>query len=236
MTPSRGPYRSREETRRRLLEAGAELAADRPACDAFAHVNVAEVTTEAETSATSLHRLFGTVDGFRQALLDQIVAESMAAIVAELDEDVGSQLEEHTPLAEVCRQSADSSFREVLADDTDQYQVAMAAMASDERAAEAYGLTDQASTDVMASFYKSAGAGLGFEPKPGVTWDDLAELLFAFADGQAIWHRTSDRFDDSTVDGPDDIDVRGPWTRMGLATWSIIHHVTDTTSAGSSVG
>ena len=29
-----------------------ELAADRPACDAFAHVNIAEVTTEAETSAT----------------------------------------------------------------------------------------------------------------------------------------------------------------------------------------
>lgn len=91
----RGPYRSREETQRRLLAAGVDLARHRLPTDPFGHVRTNDLIDEAGVSTSALYRAFGTVENFHRVL-------------------------------------AAASFADLMADEFDNLQVAMAALHEDE--------------------------------------------------------------------------------------------------------
>jgi AcrR family transcriptional regulator len=231
LVTERGPYRSREETQRRLLDAGIELARHRLPIDPFGHMRTNEVVADAGVSTSALYRAFGTVEAFHRALIERVVTDYWASHIEELDEGIIEFMKSGPTLAEVLRVVGAASFADLMADEFDNLQVAMSALHDDETMASLFLETDARTIVGMFGFYEHILEPIRFAPRFGVDLSDVAVLNFGIFDGMVMWNKVdSDQFLDH-IDGPDGVEADGAWSPIGVAAWALGEHLLEAISA-----
>jgi AcrR family transcriptional regulator len=226
----RGPYRSREETQRRLLAAGVDLARHRLPKDPFGHVRTNDLIDEAGVSTSALYRAFGTVENFHRVLIERVVNTYWESHVEDLDEGIVELMASEPTLAEVHRVLGAASFADLMADEFDNLQVAMAALHEDEKMSELFLETDERTITSMAGFYAHAGELLGCTPRCGAEFEDVVVLNLALFDGMVMWGKVDPEIIEDEIDGPDGVPgINGPWSPTGVGSWALGEHMLEMT-------
>ncbi len=188
----RPPRRTPEEGRQALLEAGRALAHEQPAAPPLDHIRLTDVARSAGVSSGALYHYWDTQDDYHDDLLDHLfepgrfdpaanVAE-VAAVADALTDEVGAP---HPSLDEQIRIGASLELEGLLANADLRVLLALWAGGDAEvrdRIAGHFRSTGRR----WADFYERAFRSAGLEVRPPFTYEMLAVVLAALADGLAV--------------------------------------------------
>jgi AcrR family transcriptional regulator len=210
--PKQQRRRSAEESRRRLLDAGRQLAHEQPAGLPLANVRLTEVADRAGVTIGAFYHYWDTQDAYRLDLLRHLLDSDRFDTSADAATLVGPLVDAGVALTEVIRQAADHNF-ETLRDLPDQ-RVSMALWAQDEAESirllrSMYGAIDRSWT----ALYASVLAAYGREPRPPFDIGTIAVALTALFDGLLVRHGLDPHRVEAPIGTPADGDT---------AAWSLV--------------
>ena len=214
MARSRRPTRrTPEEGRLALLEAGRSLAHEQPAAPPLDHIRLTDVARYAGVSAGALYHYWDTQDDYRDDLVDHLFAPDRfdpEVHVGELADAIADEVDGPRPaLDEQIRVGAALELEGLLVNADLRVLLALWA-GGDEEVRQRIAGHFRSTGRRWADFYERSFRSAGLELRPPFTYEMLAAVLAALADGLAV--RAS--VDPEAV--PVDLDDRG-WGILAAA-------------------
>ncbi len=221
----RGPYLSSTEARRRLLDTGADIARDLPATDAFVHLRAVDLAERAGMSKSGIYRHFANIDELHTAAIVEVAHQASDAQGELLGEDIVEIVAEGTEGDQLVHNLARLSFTAGLADDAVDMTVLLAALADHPDIAEAGLEVDRAARETMQQVYRAVEERIHIHLRDNATHEDLAVMAFALSDALVMWHNVDPEAVPTEIDGPEGIELDGPWDPFALGLWACYEHL-----------
>lgn len=209
-----------EEGRQVLLDAGRELAHDRPSAAPLEHVRLTEVAKRAGVSVGALYHYWESQDDYREDLLDDLFSPDRypPSAVPQMLEAV---VEAGLPLSELVRLGAEAEFRRLSESPELRMLMAMWAPGDAEvtpRIAEQY----QAVGERWAGFYEEALAAYGLEIRPPFTYETMAALITALGEGLVVRSSIDAAAVPTDLEQATDAGEPVAWTLLGAAVLALL--------------
>ena len=220
----RGPYLTSTEARQRMLSAGAAAARDLPPTDAFAHHRAADIAEGAGMSKSGVYRNFDNLEELHTsamvAIADEVTAEQDAMLASEVLELLGGG----TDPVEMVHRLSHESFKLGLVEDSVDMSVLLATLSDTPEIARSGFESERASVTTMAELYEGIDERTGSVLREGLSYEDLAVMIFAIHDGLVIWHHSDPEAVPLDGEGPDDVSGSGQWDPFSVGVWALLDH------------
>jgi AcrR family transcriptional regulator len=209
---------SAEEGRRALLDAGRELARERPGSWPLDHVRLTVVAHRAGVSVGALYHYWESQDDYREDLLDDLFSPERypPSPVLEMADAV-----EELPLAELVRLGAQVENANLRDNPELRLLFAMWATADpdvNDKIADQY----RAVGERWRAFYQAALARYGLEIRPPFTYATMAAVITALGEGLAVRGSVDPGAVPDDLEQPTDAGEPVAWNLLGAAILALL--------------